>query len=432
MKAVEKSVLDNWIKEKYFPTTEWNREQLKGWQLERIQEIFSLAKGKSPFYRKIYRGIALPEHWADFRRLPAIGSEAVKRDGGKMLCVSQREIARAVTLDTSGTTDKPKRLFFTEEEQELTVDFFAHGMRELAEPKEVVAVCLPYRTPGCVGDLLIRGLERQGIAGVGIGIIQSLKEAAEKMTEFGTQVAVGIPVQILGIMEYAAAREISLPLRRILTSTDTLPRAVRQRLEQFGLEVYDHFGMTECGLGAAIECGLHCGMHIRENDLFMEILDADGNQVEDGVLGELAVTTLTRRGMPLIRYRTGDIARILPGVCGCGSILRRLEPAGRLLEIRFQGRTIRELDEYFFSFPKIVDYQIEEHAGRWNVQVYFVDELSREVRDDLEEKAGIKAEISYLEISDSLPEYKGKRRLMREEEYEAHSIPSWGDSSSQQ
>ncbi len=92
----------------------------------------------------------------------------------------------------------------------------------------------------------------------------------------------------------------------------------------WGTEIFDHYGMTETGLGGAVECQAHEGMHIRENDLYFETLDARGQRLPDGHEGELVVTTLTRRGMPFIRYRTGDRGVITAKVCACGSRIRRI------------------------------------------------------------------------------------------------------------
>ncbi len=96
--------------------------------------------------------------------------------------------------------------------------------------------------------------------------------------------------------------------------------------------MFNHYGMTEMGLGGGVDCRALTGYHLREADLYFEIVDpVDGRPLPDGEPGEVVFTTLTRRGMPLIRYRTGDLARFLPGSCPCGTVLRRLDHVqGRL------------------------------------------------------------------------------------------------------
>jgi phenylacetate-coenzyme A ligase PaaK-like adenylate-forming protein len=91
-------------------------------------------------------------------------------------------------------------------------------------------------------------------------------------------------------------------------------------------KVFEHYGMTEMGLGGAMACETRSGYHPREADLLFEIVDPKtGAPAPDGAYGEMVFTTLTRQAMPFIRYRTGDFSRWLPGRCPCGSVLRRLD-----------------------------------------------------------------------------------------------------------
>jgi phenylacetate-coenzyme A ligase PaaK-like adenylate-forming protein len=93
----------------------------------------------------------------------------------------------------------------------------------------------------------------------------------------------------------------------------------------WGCEVFEHYGMTEMGLGGAMACEAHDGYHPREADLLFEIVDPrTGAPLPDGEYGEIVFTTLTRTAMPLVRYRTGDMSRFIPGPCPCGSVLKRL------------------------------------------------------------------------------------------------------------
>ena len=93
----------------------------------------------------------------------------------------------------------------------------------------------------------------------------------------------------------------------------------------------DHYGLTETCYGCALECPAHNGYHLRWLDVVVEIVDMDGDTVlPPGEVGEVVLTTL-REAMPLIRYRTGDVASLLPGPCACGSPLKRLGPVlGRI------------------------------------------------------------------------------------------------------
>jgi phenylacetate-coenzyme A ligase PaaK-like adenylate-forming protein len=124
--------------------------------------------------------------------------------------------------------------------------------------------------------------------------------------------------------------------------------------------------MTEMGYGGGVECQAHVGYHMREADLFFEIVDPlTGKRVERGKSGEVVFTSLTRRGMPLLRYRTGDISRFIPERCPCGTLLESMEP----IEGRIEGKirlgdmelSMADLDEALFPLAGLLDFSAELH-----------------------------------------------------------------------
>lgn len=122
--------------------------------------------------------------------------------------------------------------------------------------------------------------------------------------------------------------------------------------------------MTEMGLGGGVECQARRGYHLREVDLYFEIVNpATGEAVADGESGEIVFTTLSRRGMPLIRYRTGDLSRFVPGICPCGTVLKTLERvrqrAGGAIAVGDGHRlTLADLDEALFSVEGLLDFSV--------------------------------------------------------------------------
>jgi phenylacetate-coenzyme A ligase PaaK-like adenylate-forming protein len=119
-------------------------------------------------------------------------------------------------------------------------------------------------------------------------------------------------------------------MRTILLSAQFISDTDKRIIENsWDCTVYEHYGMTEMGLGGAMQCEERVGYHPREADLLFEIIDPDtGDVLPDGAYGEIVFTTLTRQAMPLIRYRTGDFSRWLPEPCACGSVLKRLYKVG--------------------------------------------------------------------------------------------------------
>jgi phenylacetate-CoA ligase len=146
--------------------------------------------------------------------------------------------------------------------------------------------------------------------------------------------------------------------------------------------------MTEMGWGGGVECAAHRGFHLREADLYVEIADpVTGAPCEKGEQGEVVFTTLNRRGMPLIRYRTGDVAGFRTTPCPCGTVLRTLAPVdcrlGAGIEIAAGVKlSMAQLDEALFPISGIVDFsaEITRRAGvlRLSVDVVHNGEGTRQ------------------------------------------------------
>ena len=140
--------------------------------------------------------------------------------------------------------------------------------------------------------------------------------------------AVALPTQLAALAQKADGFQI--PMKTVLLSAEYVSRESRTRIKKaWGCRVFEHYGMTEMGLGCAVSCPVLEGCHVREADLYLEIIDPKtGMPLPDGQEGEVAFTTLTRKGMPFIRYRTGDWSSFLPEPCSCGSLLKRLSRVG--------------------------------------------------------------------------------------------------------
>lgn len=148
----------------------------------------------------------------------------------------------------------------------------------------------------------------------------------------------------------------------MLLSTDYVPEVlIRELTDRYGCKVFTHYGMTESGYGGGVECEALNGYHMREADLYFEIINPEtGRVVPDGEWGEAVFTTLTRQAMPLIRYRTGDFASFSPVPCPCGTFLKTMKRVkGRLenkIGVRDHWIYLSDLDEIVLSFPEVTDY----------------------------------------------------------------------------
>ena len=343
------------------------RDSIEVYQLRQLKERIAYCRARSSVYRDRLNaaGIGDITSLADLPSLPLTSSEDVRQHGLAMVCVSQDEIARIITLHSSGTTGAPKRLFFTEEDIEATRRFFQIGMQNLVAPGQTVAILLPGATPDSTGHLLAVALERMQVLSHIIGLVDNPEQAARQLALMRPDVLVGFPVQILAIAQTAAHHGLDLDrICSVLLCSDYIPESLSLRLEALlGCEVFSHYGTVETGLGGGVDCAAHQGAHVRAHDLLVEVIDQDtAKPMEPGQWGELVVTTLTRTGMPLIRYRTGDLGRLLPGPCPCGSYIQRLDKIrGRIDQIRtlLSGKqlTLAELDELLFTVPGLLDFK---------------------------------------------------------------------------
>jgi phenylacetate-CoA ligase len=365
-------------------------EELRRYQVRRLNETIDHARRNAPFYRD--RFASLPDvplaTLTDLAAFPFTSPTDLTLDPFRFLAVRQDDVAKIVTLRTSGSTGEPKRIFFSEDDLELTMDFFHHGMSTLVRPGQRVAILLPGQTPDSVGDLLYRGLVRMDVESLVYGPITDASHAAHAIASFGADCLVGIPTQVLAVARSSPGMEIGRGrIESILLTTDYVPQAIAEKLrEVWGCRVFNHYGMTEMGLGGGVECATLDGYHLREADLLFEVVDHETGEVcPDGVVGEVVFTTLTRRGMPLIRYRTGDISRIITLPCPCGSVLRRMER----VKGRWDNRValgpgnvliLSDLDEALFRLPGLLDYRANVSrgsAGRLHLHVDVYSESTR-------------------------------------------------------
>jgi phenylacetate-coenzyme A ligase PaaK-like adenylate-forming protein len=288
------------------------------------------------------------------------------------LCVPPGEIARITTLPTSGTTGPPKRLCFTRGDIELTVDFFRCGMGTLVSPGERVMIFMPGDTQYSVGALLREALGRFGCEGIVHGAIADPEAAARALRDTGCTCAVGIPSQLYETACLARGAR-GIRVESVLLSADYAPRSLARGIElAWGCSVYDHYGMTEMGFGGGVECRARCGYHMRDADMIFEIVNPySGRPAAPGEYGQVVFTTLTRRGMPLIRYATGDRSRAIADPCPCGSGLVRLERiSGRIRDASRlrSGRTvsIEQLDDVVYRDRRVASYSaaLVSRSGR--------------------------------------------------------------------
>ncbi len=325
--------LDPWLVER-MGLSELRPEDVSAWQLRELRATLAWAKAASPFHARRLANVDPADLRGpdDLARLPRMTAADLATPG--LLAVSQDGVARVVSLRTSGSSGPPKRLLFTEADLARTLEFFVVGMATLARQGDTALVLLPSRRDLGVADLLSRALPHLGARAVHPAEGWTPADLPALISDQGVSVLVAAPAQLRTLLDQAGTSSVCRAcLRTVLSSGEPLSLGLRVQVESaWGCEVFDHWGMTESGYGGGVECFAHSGYHLREADLLVEVADpATGRPLPPGQTGEILLTTLGPRALPLVRHQTGDAARWLLGPCPCGSALRRLGPVqGRL------------------------------------------------------------------------------------------------------
>ena len=369
---MRKTRLENWICE-VEGLSNLDRASLEDIQLLRLNELLAREKARGGFYK------GLPERLSgldELRRLPFTTPEQLAENAPGLLLTSQAEVSRIISGATSGTTGPSKRIFYTERDIAHTVGFFAAGIGEFVSPGDTVCVAMPFSGPDGLGELICRAVERLGARPVRMGVGRGLGEQAEMLETERPEAYIGMPVPLLGLMRWMGSPG---SLRRALVSGDACPGGVMLELERLlGTRLFPHYGSREMCLGGAVTCPAHEGMHLRENHVIAEIVSPEGEALPDGEFGELVVTTVDMQAMPLIRYKTGDYTRFLPGPCPCGGVTRRLDTVRRARETP----DIVDLDSALFALPGLIDYSARLDGGQ-----LIVDAVGTVTAEELESAA---------------------------------------------
>ena len=338
---------------------EVTRQSLEALQLKKLNAVLQREKARNGFYK------GLPDHLDSLEELaglPFTTDEDLAQNAPGMLLCSQGEIQRVLSDATSGTTGAAKRVFYTEGDCRHTVELFMAGLGELVFPGSVTMICFPFSGPHGLGELIAEAIEGLGARPLKLGAGLSYGEWESVLREEKPDTYVGMPVQLLSMLRVCGRGS----LKRALVSGDACPEAVIREAERLlGSRLFPHYGSREMALGGAICCPAHEGMHLRENHVIPEIVDEKGKVLPDGETGELVITTIGMEAMPLIRYRTGDHTRILPGPCPCGSVVKRLDSLLR----EGEAAEIAALDERLFSLPFVADCRAERREGRLHLEI---------------------------------------------------------------
>jgi len=360
----------------------WNEEfetmgrpELGKLQLKRLKQIVAYVAEKVPFYKEAYAkaGVSADDinSLEDIAKLPFTNKQDLRdRYPFGMFAVPVNDLRQVHA--TSGTTGK------------MTVTgYTASDMQVWAETMARV-----YAAGGTTADDIIHNAYGYGLFTGGLGFHIGAerigatvipvsggltKRQIEIMQDFGSTILNATPSYALVLAETALQMGVDLrtdtKLKAGFFGAEPWTERMREDIEaKMGLEAYDIYGLAEIiGPGVSVECPYHCGLHIAEDHFYPEIIDPDsGEPLGYDQLGELVFTTLTKEGLPLIRYRTRDRTILRAEKCSCGRTMVRME--------KVLGRTddmliIRGIN----VFPSQVEHVLLEIEGLEPQYVIYVD-----------------------------------------------------------
>jgi len=324
------------------------------------------AANHSPYYKTslqpLVKKLTLKNCKEIFNKLPFTTSEVVKEHPEQFLAIPKTEIA---ALDfTYGSTGRRKVIYNSKWDLTAIMNSYILGFINCGlTAEDVVQIVYSFGIWGLASNIQ-RALIKMDILALPTGNYLAFHEQQEFIEKFGTTALLGTPSYV-----YNLAREVNLSekakqrMKVIMLGGEGLPAHRRAVIEEsLGGEVFLNYGMNELGGGIGSECSYHQGYHIFPNFVFEVVEPETGEAVEDGEYGELVITTLKREAMPLIRYRTGDITRIIPEPCPCGLPLPRID----YLKGRVDDRVIiGSAEKYYpFHFDEVLD-TLEDIKDYW-------------------------------------------------------------------
>ena len=369
----------------------------------------------------------------DFEKLP-FSEKSDLREAyplGLMAC-PEEEVVRIHS--SSGTTGTPVIIPYTKKD----VEDWAIMFKRCYELAGITNKDRIHITPGyglwTAGIGFQAGCELLGAMAIPMGPGNTEKQL-QMMMDLKSTVLCATSSYALLLAEEIAKRGIrdKIHLTKGVIGSERWGEKMRKRIhEELGIELYDIYGLTEIyGPGIGVNCKYDTGMHIFDDYLYTEIIDPEtGKVLPDGEWGEIVITTLVKEGAPLIRYRTHDLSRIIPGTCPCGRTYPRIDViAGRsddMMKIKGVNVFPKQIEEILQTFPELSsEYQIRiSHLeGKDTMRIYvetngtvdFLD-IARRIAERVKSRIGFTPLVKVVELG-VLPRSEKKSKRVIDERF---------------
>ncbi len=420
----------------FSPAEAASRDALASMQTVRLKNTVEQA-AKSPFYGKVFAQACVStgdlRNADDIAKLPFTDKDDLRSAYPHgLVAVDKSELVRLHA--SSGTTGAPVVVCHTQDDIDTWADLMARCMHMVGIRKTDVFQNIAGYGLFTGGLGIHYGAERLGCLTIpaGTGNTRRQLKLIRDMSVSAIHIIPSYALYLGNALMDEGVDPRSLPVRIALIGAEPHTEEVRQRIEYLlAVKAYNSYGLSEMnGPGVAFECLAQNGMHVWEDAYIAEIIDpATGKPVADGEVGELVMTTLTRRGMPVIRYRTRDLTRVLPGECPCGRKHRRIDRIlGRVDDMFIiKGCNIypMQIEQILMAFPEVGENYLiilerVESMDQIRVQVeirneHFVEDmrallsLQKRISQRLRDEILVTPKIDLVQAN-SLPVSEGKAK----------------------
>lgn len=396
-----------------------NQEDIRKMQESKLQELLQYLQQRSPFYQRMFseRQIDLKRirGLTDLNELPVTVKEDLQQHNEDFLCVPRSKVIEYTS--TSGTLGSPVTVALTESDlQRLARNEYGSFLCAGGVPEDVYQLMLTLDRQFMAGMAYYSGIRKlgAGIIRVGPGV-PSLQW--ETIFRLKPTAIIGVPSFIVKLIQYAGEHGVDLnstPVKKAICIGENIRNPDfslnvlgRKITEAWPIQLFSTYASTEMQT-AFTECSAGRGGHLQPDLVIVELLDEENKPVPDGQPGEVTISTLGVEGMPLLRYKTGDICIAHREPCACGRSALRLSPVmGRKKQmIKFKGTTLfaPALYDLLNGMDDVVDFAVEVYSNEIGTDEVLLhlhplnqtEESDHRIRAYLQAKLRVTPHIRYL------------------------------------
>ncbi|HMT29232.1 MAG TPA: AMP-binding protein [Bacteroidia bacterium] len=410
--------------------------EIKSFQEAELQKLLKYLQSNSPFYQNLFANnnidIQKIKTVSDMVHLPVTTKEDLHQSNWDFLCVDKSNIVEY--CNTSGTLGNPVTIALTENDlQRLAHNEYLSFLNISATSKDVIHLMLSLDRQFMAGIAYYLGARKLG-AGIIRGGPGNFAMHLETISRLEPTVLIAVPSFIVNLIGYASAHAFDLNTSSVkkivcigenIRDEDLKENALSKRiLKDWNVELFSTYASTEQQT-AFTECEHGKGGHHQPELLIFEILDDHNNPLPAGEYGELTITTLGVEGMPLLRYKTGDICKFYDEPCECGRFSFRLSPVlGRKKQlIKYKGTTLypQTIFNVLNGIENVEDYVIELSRNDLNLDELLItislknsnEDSDKKIKQTIQSALRVLPEVRYLETSliHKMQLQEGKRKV---------------------